>query len=64
VDDDGVLWHRLLSALSSIHVRLHLLAQRGPLTDEQRELLDGAVAAVFVAADLARETRDKSGRNG
>ena len=63
MDDDGVLWHRLMSALNRIHVRLHLLGQRGPLTDEQRELLDGAVAAVFEVRDVAREVFDGSGRD-
>jgi hypothetical protein len=60
VDDDGALRHRLINALTRIHAKLHLLDKRGPLTAEQRELLDGAIAGVFEVRDLAREAFDGS----
>ena len=54
LDEDGGTPHRLLGEIAGIHARLHLLERRVSLTEEQRELLGGAMDRLYALADQVR----------
>ena len=54
LDEDGVTRHGLLSEIAGIHARLLLLERRVSTTEEQRELLGGAIDRLCALADQVR----------
>src|SRR5687768_4384259 len=58
LDEGGVARHGLLGQISGIHARLHLLQRRLSVTEEQRELLVGAIDQLHALADQVRAAID------